>query len=93
MASSLAPNSLKQTFLKDGDDQEERFLMLIQEKYTAMEQHVWREEICCLVLALIVLSVLNIYHRASTVLNAACSDAEQGILRAGEKQHLVQVLF
>lgn len=64
--SSLAPNSLKQTFLK-GVIAKERFVT---------EQHVWREEIRCLGFAFFdsAISITNISRGASAAFQAACSD-------------------
>lgn len=77
LVSSLAPNSLKQTVLKGEMTKRKGFSCWVR-SVLATEQHVWREEICYLGLALIRMSVTNTYKdhspRGRTVFNATCSD-------------------
>lgn len=73
LVSSLAPNSLKQTFLKGEMTKRKGFSCWVR-SVLATEQHVWREEIFYLGLALIRMSVTHTYPRGRTVFNATCSD-------------------
>lgn len=67
MVSSLAPDSLKQTFLKGEMTKRKDFLCWVR-SVLATDQHVRREEICHLGLALMMLSVMNTYQRGQDYL-------------------------
>lgn len=74
MVSSLSQDSLKQTFLKGEMTKRKGFSCWVI-SVLATEQHVRREEICHLGLALMMLSVMNTYHRGQDYLySLACSD-------------------
>lgn len=72
LVNSLAPNSLKQTFLK-GEMTKRKGFSAGLEVYSPLSS-MSGEKKCYLGLALIRMSVTNTYPRGRTIFNATCSD-------------------